>query len=200
MNTERARGGGVRAKRKWRGSTRGMISGCILALGMFSAVVAFGQSGESAIASAAKLEKGEEGHFEALSWQTLAGFDYQLPDPLEEASPDEILRRSKALVPQRIRALDGKDVALRGFVIPLDVERGRITSFVLAATNQIGCCFGDSLFMNEWVIVDVPKGQTFECKPFELATVLGKLHVGEDVQDGFVMSLYRMLAQKIRKG
>jgi hypothetical protein len=183
-----------------RRSRRGLVAAYVVALAVLPSAASLGQSDDPAIASPAKLEKGEEGHFQTLSWQTLAGFDYQLPDPLDETSPDEILRRSKALVPQRIRALDGKDVALRGFVIPLDVERGRITSFVLAATNQIGCCFGDSLFMNEWVIVDVPKGQTFECKPFELATVLGKLHVGEDVQDGFVMSLYRMLAQKIRKG
>jgi hypothetical protein len=171
-----------------------------LALAALPSAVALGQPVDPSGAAQIHLDPGEERRFQPLSWRLLTSFAYDIPGLFEEASKEEIARRSEAIVPQQIRALDGKDVALRGYVIPLDTQGTRITSFVLAATNQITCCFGDSLAMNEWVIVDVPEGQEFESEPFEMATVLGRFDVGEDVQDGFVMSLYRMVPEKIRKG
>jgi hypothetical protein len=176
-----------------------LVAAYVLGLAAFPGAVSLGQSSAPTLSGEATLEGGEQGRFQPLSWQLLAGFVYEVPGPFEEASAQAIAR-SRASVPERVRALDGKEVALRGYVIPLDTRRGRVTSFVLAASNQIGCCFGDSLAMNEWVAVDVPKGQEFESEPFEIATVLGKLHVGEEVEDGYVMGLYRMVPQKIRKG
>jgi hypothetical protein len=191
-----------RPSRGRHASKRALIAAYLVGLAVFPQLMTLGFSSGPALAGEAVLEKGEAGRFQPIAWEALAGFAYdsEIPGMGEAASKEEIARRSKEIVPQRVRALDGKNIALRGYVIPTDMEGNLVRSFILSAKNEIGCCFGDGLAMNQWVAVEVPKGQEFECDPLELATVLGKLEVGEQVEDGYVMSLYRMAAQKIRKG
>ncbi|MCG8589297.1 MAG: DUF3299 domain-containing protein [Proteobacteria bacterium] len=150
----------------------------------------------------AELESSEAGRFQTISWEQLSGFpyDFEIPGMLEQASEEEIERRSQEIIPPRVRALDGQPIALRGYVIPTHLEGDVVRAFILAAKNEAGCCFGAGLSMNQWVAVEVPREHEFRSQPFALATVLGKLEVGEKVKNGYVMSLYRMAAQKIREG
>ena len=89
---------------------------------------------------------------------------------------------------------------MRGYVVPITVTRGRITEFVLAAKNELGCCFGSGLSMNQWIHVAVQEGRSFELEPFAIATVLGLREVGEEVRMGTVLSLYRMREATVRSG
>ena len=82
----------------------------------------------------------------------------------------------------------------------MTITRGRITEFILTAKNEIGCCFGSGLSMNQWIHVAVQEGRAFDLEPFGIATVLGLLEVGEEVRGGTVMSLYRMREATVGSG
>jgi len=154
-----------------------------------------------AVAEPAQLAAEEAGRFQPVSWEQLGGFayDFGLAGMLADTSEEALARRHREILPQRVRSLDGSWIALRGYVIPTEIRGDLVRSFILAAKNEVGCCFGDGLAMNQWVAVEVPEERQFRCEPFALATVLGTLDVGEEVEDGYVMSLYRMAAQEIRE-
>jgi hypothetical protein len=123
-----------------------------------------------------------------------------MPGALEDASPDALAERNQRLLPPEVRALDRRPIAVRGYVIPITIMRGRVTEFILAAKNEIGCCFGDGLSMNQWIHVAATEGQSFAVEPLSIATVLGRLEVGEEVRNGTVLSLYRMHVATVRSG
>lgn len=92
-------------------------------------------------------------------------------------------------IPEDIKKYDGKKVALSGFAIPLSYEENKPTMFVLAK-NQMLCCYGQAPKANEWAIVTMKK-------PVELAldkplAIAGTLRVGEVIEDGVVLCLYRL--------
>jgi hypothetical protein len=155
-----------------------------------------------ALAGAGELEGKEAERFQPVSWELLAGFpyDFEMPGALEDSSPDALAERNQQLIPPEVRALDRRPIAVRGYVIPITITRGRVTEFILAAKNEIGCCFGDGLSMNQWIHVAVPEGRSFDLDPLSIATVLGLLEVGEKVREGTVLSLYRMHEATVRSG
>ena len=154
------------------------------------------------MAEDATLEESEAERFRPVSWETLGGFPYEfeVPGALEDASAVALAQRNEQLLPAAVRALDQSSVAVRGYVIPIEIRRGRVTAFILAAKNEIGCCYGDGLAMNQWILVSVPQGEKFPFGEPRLATVMGVLEVGEVVQEGTVMSLYRMNEATVRSG
>jgi hypothetical protein len=177
---------------------RARIATCLLVLPILPALL----PGALATAGSARPAGAEGARFQSIGWDVLGGFVYDpvLPDDLLNPSREQLARRAEQVIPPGVRALDGHAIALRGYVIPMEIRNGRMLSFILAAKNEIGCCFGDGLAMNQWVAVDVPQELTVEADMLEPATVLGELDVGEEIADGYVMSLYRLKAQKIRKG
>ena len=185
-----------------RGVKYALIGAYLVALATVPQYATLSFGNQPALEGKPQLEKAEKSRYTPLSWELLAGFpyDFELPGILEGASEEEIARRNREILPEHVRALNGRRIALRGYVIPTHVEGNRIRSFILAAKNEIGCCFGAGLAMNQWVAVEVAADEAFWIDLFELATVFGELQVGEEIQDGYVMSLYRMNAQRIRKG
>lgn len=188
-----------RARPKRRIAKVVLIAAYMLGLATVPYWMFLGFRSGSAEAGDVALSAAERSRFETISWDALAGFpyDFTMPGELLDVAPDELASRAE-LIPASVRALTGRDVAIRGFVIPMVMEGGVVRQFILAAKNEIGCCFGDGLAMNQWIVVDVPEGQRFDADPFVPATVLGTIDVGEDIQQGTVMSLYRMKARTVR--
>ena len=63
--------------------------------------------------------------------------------------------------PDRIRALDGQEVALTGYMIPLRWDENRVPHFMLVR-DLLQCCFGGAPEPDEWVDVDMaPEGTTY---------------------------------------
>ncbi len=155
-----------------------------------------------ALAEEARLEGREAERFQPVSWDVLGGFPYEfeMPGALEDASPEALAERNERLIPPEVRALDRRPIAVRGYAIPITIERGRVTEFILAAKNEVGCCFGAGLAMNQWIHVAVPEGRSVDLDPYEIATVLGLLEVGEEVRQGTVLSLYRMREATVGSG
>jgi hypothetical protein len=133
-------------------------------------------------------------------WRLLAGWDYEYPEigALAGLGEEELRRRSEK-IPQPVRDLDGREVAIRGFVVPVDVERGEVRRFLVVSKFDLGCCFGAGMGVNEWILAEAPKGRKLAVPDdFSPATVLGRLAVGEEIEEGTLMSLYRMEAHEVR--
>jgi hypothetical protein len=136
-----------------------------------------------AAAAALALDAG----YEAVSFSTLSNFEYELPDPLDPSAKPDLNQ-----VPAPIKALNGKQVSIRGFMLPLDLDNTGVGEFMLNGSLDM-CYFGAPVRMNEWVLVRMAgtKKARFTHLPI---VVSGKLEVGEQMKNGRVMSLYRMSA------
>lgn len=127
--------------------------------------------------------------FLQVSFDWLASFDYEIPP---EESPKKVQENAENVsqIPQKIQNLDEKEIVLKGFMLPLKMEKGQVTE-LLIMRDQSMCCFGTVPKINEWVSVKMKeKG----AKPVmeQIVTMFGKLHVGEIREDGYLVGIYEM--------
>ena len=100
----------------------------------------------------------------------------------------------KTPIPGFIKKLDGKNIEMIGFMMPLS-EVKDITEFLLVPSLW-GCCYGQPPAVNHIVVVKMPKGQT--AKFFnDVIRVRGRFNVGETKEDGYLVSLYVLTAERI---
>ncbi len=95
-------------------------------------------------------------------------------------------------LPAEIRKLDGKLVRVVGF-LRNEEQQTECEEFWLV--NQNCDCQGGPK-MNEWIFCTMPEGETVDLGD-EPGVVLGRLHVGEEKEGEFVVSLYRLEVQKV---
>jgi hypothetical protein len=143
-----------------------------------------------------KFEKTRDGKHLKVTFNALGSFEYDVPDPdALLASPDPT-KPLKEQIPQPIKKLDNKEVVIVGFMVPVEVDNnGNVKSFALTQ-NQMFCCFGVPPGMNEWVMVSMEGNPAKYYSDLPIAA-FGKLEVGEEIEDGYVMSVYRMRANEI---
>jgi hypothetical protein len=122
--------------------------------------------------------------FHPLTFDDLASYAYKLPPVGAEPKPTN-------QIPQAILDLDGRRIAIRGFMIPIKVAGEDVREFVLVR-NQFVCCFGVVPLMNEWLHIKMVEGHPCPYAVDIPITVFGVLRVGEVWEQGAVMSLYRM--------
>ncbi|MBM3876655.1 MAG: DUF3299 domain-containing protein [Verrucomicrobia bacterium] len=138
------------------------------------------------------------GEFRIVGFDKLASYNYDIPDesPATRAAANVgEAPAAKDQIPDSVRALNGKKVALKGFMLPLKVEGGLITE-LLIMRDQSACCYGATPKINEWVSVKMSgKG----VKPImDVPVVLmGKLQVGEMRENGYLVGIYAMDGEKM---
>lgn len=138
------------------------------------------------------------GDFENITFELLSSFKYEEPIPQDGEKPEDVeKRRNPDQIPANVKALNGKKAVVQGWMVPMEVnEDGSVKSFVLVKT-QPQCCFGDMQAMNEWVDVIMQTGKNAEFNVDVPVKVYGQLEVGEKMQDGFVLSVYRMQGERV---
>jgi len=125
---------------------------------------------------------------QAVGFDQLASFEFTAPES-EAAAP-----AAEKQIPDRIRELDAKRVAVTGFMLPVKMDGGLVTEFLLVKDPMM-CCYGVMPKVNEWVVVkmvgkgvpplmDVPI--TFE----------GQLKVGQIYEGGYLTGLYLLKGDK----
>jgi hypothetical protein len=126
------------------------------------------------------------------SFKVLAGF--HLPDAIFKAKPGHVL----AFIPGSVRKLDGREVALTGFMLPIKIHNRLVTEFMLLRTQNT-CCFGIPPELDEVVEVlkiDAPSKVQMDTP----ITVVGHLHVKERWEGTFLCSIYQMDAERVEGG
>jgi hypothetical protein len=100
-------------------------------------------------------------------------------------------------IPSDVKALNGSEVRLHGFMIPMD-QAEHITQFALVP-SLFACCFGQPPQIQHTIVVNCPKGKAVSYCPDEI-NVQGKLSVQEKRDDGYVISLFEMSADSVKVG
>ncbi|MBX3167432.1 MAG: DUF3299 domain-containing protein [Candidatus Eremiobacteraeota bacterium] len=98
--------------------------------------------------------------------------------------------------PPAITNLNGTPLRLSGYMLPVDMDGEKVATFVLVR-NQAMCCFGQTPAMNEWVMVRFPAGRSVAMNMDQPISVMGNFEVGEQIEEGAVISLYRMVADRV---
>lgn len=103
---------------------------------------------------------------------------------------------SASLIPSGARAFHRRKVSIRGYVVPVDVDRRGIREFILSS-NIDSCHFGVIGGPDEWIYVTMAGDRRIPAPGTQPVTVFGVIDVGEQVSDGVVDSLYRMRGERV---
>jgi hypothetical protein len=98
--------------------------------------------------------------------------------------------RVRDQVPEDIKALDGRDVALTGFMMPMKYERGFSREFLILRSQGF-CCYGLVPKITEWVDVRM-SGKGVKPVLDQPVTVCGTFHVGDVRENGSLLGIYRL--------
>ena len=145
------------------------------------------------------IETGEEllpeeiDGYKGLTFDKLASFAYEVP--LDPVTNKVELAKLNAQIPERIKSLNEKPVAIRGFMLPLKVENGLVTE-LLIMRDQSMCCFGTVPKINEWINIRMA-GEGVQPIMDQAITLMGMLKVGEVLENDYLVGIYEMEGDKM---
>ncbi len=142
-----------------------------------------------------QLDRTDDGDYVRVPMSLLTSFSYD-PQPHPPGAEELGIPAPSSSVPEEILALDGSRAAVVGFMVPLDVDRGGVKTFVLSQ-NRSYCCYGIKPALNEMVVVQMEEGGRAPFLKDTPIAVLGELSVSERREGGVVLSLYRMKATTV---
>ena len=102
-------------------------------------------------------------------------------------------------IPDGVKQLDEKKVAITGFMLPIDVDKGKVKQFLLLKSTM-SCCFGVAPRINEVIYVEYPKKQKIQTVMDMPITVFGKLSVGQRFrEDLMLMGVYQLELDEVKR-
>lgn len=129
-----------------------------------------------------------------VSFDKLASFSYALPDgPVDTNVVAQVASTNQ--IPTTIRALNDQFISLKGFMLPLKVEKGLVTE-LLIMRDQSMCCYGTVPKINEWVSVKMV-GDGVKPVMDQAVTLFGKLKVGEMYENGYLVGIYALDGERM---
>jgi len=135
--------------------------------------------------------------YQRVGFETLSAFPFEVTREMAEGTNQLAAATvaTRPTIPAAVRALDGRLVAVRGFLLPVKMNNGLAFEFLLLRSQSL-CCFGSIPKINEWITVQ-DKGEGVKPIMDQPLTVLGRLHVGEIREQGYLVGLYRLDAERI---
>ncbi len=147
----------------------------------------------SAVTNAARSEVTiDGGRYRTATFQQLAGFEFEVTEEMirPDASPSTATAQALDHIPPDVKALNGKAVALTGYMLPVKWRERLVTDFMLLP-NTMGCCYGRMPRINEIIIVNTSgKGVTL-MRDIPVC-VLGTFHVGAIRNNNYLIGIYQM--------
>jgi hypothetical protein len=139
------------------------------------------------------------GDYAPAGFDKLAGYNFEMTDEMFAPvtnSASGAAGKADAQIPATVKAFDKTKAAVKGFMLPLKVEGGLVTELLLLK-DQSMCCYGITPKLNEWVSVKMVKDGV---KPImdQPVTMFGTLHVGEMRENGYLVGIYAMDAEKMQ--
>ncbi len=131
-----------------------------------------------------------------VGFDKLAGFPVRLHWQLVDAVRIKGVQKMMDEIPGNIKSLDNTKIAVRGFMLPVQMEDGLVTEFFLLRT-QARCCFGLPIQVNELLTVHMAKPGVKSLMD-QPVTIYGRLHVSESRDNnGALTSIYTMDGDKM---
>ena len=130
-----------------------------------------------------------------LGFDRLASYKFVPPayDPAADAKAPPATGDEQ--IPAGIKRWNGKKAIVTGFMLPVKMDGGLVTEFLLVKDPMM-CCYGVVPNMNEWVVVKMVKGGV---KPLMDVPVsfYGELKVGAMFENGYMTGIYLLEGEKM---
>jgi hypothetical protein len=123
-----------------------------------------------------------------VGFDKLASFEFTPPESEAKA------REAEAQIPERIRAFHDRKVAVTGYMLPVKMDAGLVTEFLLVKDPMM-CCYGVMPRVNEWVVVKMATKGVPPLMDVPI-TFEGTLSVGQIYEDGYLTGLYLLRAER----
>lgn len=132
-----------------------------------------------------------------VGFSILAGYRLSIPAELESNATNGAWADAQinAMIPTNVMALNHQRVTVEGFMIPLQFEKGKVVSFMLAQ-NPPACCYATMPQIHELVEVHV-KSPGVPAMDYSVVRASGNLSVGAKRDSGTLTSIYRMDAESV---
>ncbi len=141
--------------------------------------------------------------YQVVSFEDLY-FNYAPPVDVEHPDGNITKGTKKPMpIPPQIAALNGKKVAIKGFVIPLANSEGQTIKEFLFADELVSCLFCAMLGYDQWMVGSTadPQGFKMSDDDFEQpVTIYGTFDVGPKFEDGAFTGIYRIKADGVEIG
>jgi hypothetical protein len=124
-----------------------------------------------------------------VGFDKLASYEFVAPDDPAKAAAAE------AQIPAKVREFNDKKVAVTGFMLPVKMDGGLVTEFLLVKDPMM-CCYGVMPKINEWVVVKMTGAGVKPLMDIPI-TFDGKLRVGEMYENGYLTGLYLLEGDKM---
>ncbi|MBI3886610.1 MAG: hypothetical protein HY302_12910 [Opitutae bacterium] len=129
-----------------------------------------------------------------VGFDQLASFNFVPPDTETGPTPAATSAKSNEQIPERIRAYDRQQVAVTGFMLPVKMDGGLVKEFLLVKDPML-CCYGVMPKVTEWVVVKMGGAGVKPLMDTPL-TFLGKLRVGEIMENGYLTGIYLLEGER----
>jgi hypothetical protein len=120
-----------------------------------------------------------------VGFDYLASYALALPPP--DATPNS---GAVGPIPANVRQLDGKRVRVTGFMLPIKLDQGLATDFLVVRSPML-CCYGIMPAPNEWVRVKM-RGKGLAPTMDAPLVFSGTLHVGEVYENQIFTGVYEL--------
>ncbi len=115
--------------------------------------------------------------------------------PIKELGNFDYDAENGGNIPKDVTSLEGITFRTNGYMIPLD-QAESISEFALVP-SLFACCYGQPPQIQHTIVVHCPKGKALNYFPDELV-VEGTLHVKEQKDGGFIVSIFQMDADSVK--
>ncbi len=124
-----------------------------------------------------------------LGFDKLASYKFVPPayDPAADAKA--VPPTGDEQIPAAIKSWSGKKAIVTGFMLPVKMDGGLVTEFLLVKDPML-CCYGVMPNMNEWVVVRMNKGAAVKPMMDVPLSFYGELKVGAMYENGYMTGVY----------
>jgi hypothetical protein len=135
-----------------------------------------------------------EGDYLVLGFDQLASYSFTAPPFNPDADPKSPPPSGEEQIPAKVKEWDGKKAIVTGFMLPVKMDNGLVTEFLLVKDAMM-CCYGAVPNMNEWVVVKMSKG----VKPLMDVPIsfYGQLKVGAMFENGYMTGIYSLNGERM---
>lgn len=99
-------------------------------------------------------------------------------------------------IPGAVKQLDGSEIKISGFMLPVKTDNGKVSSFLLLK-NRMACCFGVMPRENEFVYAKMQDDKYVDYMKDTPVTVTGVLEIGKD---NYVSGIYSLRVSEFSPG
>jgi len=124
-----------------------------------------------------------------LGFDRLASYSFVPPAFDPTVDPKAAPPTGEEQIPAEVKSWSGRKVVIAGFMMPLKMDKGLVTEFLLLK-NTLLCCYGTAPNMNEWILVRTEKGvHALMDQPISF---YGELKVGATFENGYLSGIYQL--------